>query len=235
MATAAARARKRDLGPDWREALAASFKRFALRSWGILLLGVSIAGALALATHNSTDPSFTTAAGGPPANWLGSVGAYASDALLLLFGLGSALLLPVVGLAALSFAARRPTNLGVTDGRLAACPASPNCVSTQATDESHRIEPIPLEDTPQSAIERLKSAVASMPRMTVVTETDNYLHIEATSRLFRFVDDVEFFIDQDARLIHFRSASRVGHSDLGANRARMERIQAALVPKQTGP
>jgi S-DNA-T family DNA segregation ATPase FtsK/SpoIIIE len=101
MATVAARARKRDLGPDWRDALAASVKRFALRSWGILLLGVSVGGALALATHNSTDPSFTTAAGGPPTNWLGSVGAYASDALLLLFGLGAALLLPVIGLAGL--------------------------------------------------------------------------------------------------------------------------------------
>src|SRR4028119_190584 len=106
MATAAARARKRDLGPDWRDALGASLKRFALRSWGILLLGVSIAGALSLATHNSTDPSFTTAAGGPPANWLGAVGAYASDALLLLFGLGSALLLPAVGLAGVPVARR---------------------------------------------------------------------------------------------------------------------------------
>ena len=84
-------------------------KRFALRSWGILLLGVSIAGALALATHNSTDPSFTTAAGGPPTNWLGSVGAYASDALLLLFGLGSALLLPVIGLAGLRMIRLEPS------------------------------------------------------------------------------------------------------------------------------
>src|SRR4028119_120275 len=109
MATAAARARKRDLGPDWRDALAASLKRSALRSWGILLLGVSIAGALALAPHNSTDPSFTTAAGGPPTNWLGSVGAYASDALLLLFGLGAALLLPVIGLAGLRMIRLEPS------------------------------------------------------------------------------------------------------------------------------
>jgi S-DNA-T family DNA segregation ATPase FtsK/SpoIIIE len=101
MATAAARARKRDLGPDWRDALAASVRRFALRSWGALLVAISVAGALALATHSSTDPSFTTAAGGPPTNWLGSVGAYASDALLLLFGMGSVLLLPVIGLAGL--------------------------------------------------------------------------------------------------------------------------------------
>ena len=64
-----------------------------------MLIGLSVALGIALITHNSVDPSFTTAAGGPPANWLGSVGAYASDALLLLFGPASALFLPIVGLA----------------------------------------------------------------------------------------------------------------------------------------
>ncbi len=102
MATAAAQARKqRDLGPDWRDALRGSVRRFAWRCWGAVLLGIAIAAAVALATHNSTDPSFTTAAGGPPTNWLRSVGAYASDAMLLLFGLGAVLLLPVVALAGL--------------------------------------------------------------------------------------------------------------------------------------
>ena len=100
MATAAVRASKRDLGPDWRDALRASLKRFALRSCGAALIGFAVALAVALATHDMTDPSFTTAAGGPPVNWLGSFGAYASDALLLLFGLGSVLFLPVVAIAA---------------------------------------------------------------------------------------------------------------------------------------
>jgi S-DNA-T family DNA segregation ATPase FtsK/SpoIIIE len=99
MATAAARPRKRDLAPDWRDALRASVKRLALRTWGAMLVALSIGGAVALATHRSTDPSFTTAAAGPPANWMGSFGAYMSDALLLLFGIGSALLLPVVAVA----------------------------------------------------------------------------------------------------------------------------------------
>jgi S-DNA-T family DNA segregation ATPase FtsK/SpoIIIE len=101
MATAAARPKKRDLGPDWRDALRESFGRLAMRSWGALLLGLSVAVAVALASHSGTDPSFTTAAAGPPANWLGSFGAYASDALLLLFGLGTILLLPVIGVAGL--------------------------------------------------------------------------------------------------------------------------------------
>src|SRR6185369_14031566 len=99
MATVATRAPKRDLAPDWRDALREAVRRFAVRSWGVLLVGLSLAGAVALATHNPNDPSLSTAAGGPPTNWLGSFGAYSSDMLLLMFGLGSALLLPVVAIA----------------------------------------------------------------------------------------------------------------------------------------
>jgi len=101
MATVATRAPKRDLAPDWREALANAVRRFAVRSWGALLVGLSLAGAVALATHSPTDPSLSAAAGGPPRNWLGSPGAYFSDALLLLFGIGSALFLPVIAVAGL--------------------------------------------------------------------------------------------------------------------------------------
>src|SRR6478672_13324341 len=96
MATVATRAPKRELGPDWRDALAQAVRRFAVRTWGALLVGASLAGAIALATHNPTDPSLSTAAGGPPSNWLGATGAYASDVLLLLFGLGSIFFLPVI-------------------------------------------------------------------------------------------------------------------------------------------
>src|SRR6476469_2302937 len=101
MASIATRAPKRDLAPDWREALASAVRRFAVRAWGAMLLLLSVAAAVALATHSPTDPSLSTAAGGPPTNWLGSPGAYFSDALLLLFGIPAALLLPVIGVAGL--------------------------------------------------------------------------------------------------------------------------------------
>ena len=101
MASVATRAPKRELAPDWREALTNAVRRFARRTWGAMLLLLSFAAAVALATHNPTDPSLSTAAGGPPANWLGSPGAYFSDALLLLFGIGSALFVPVVAVAGL--------------------------------------------------------------------------------------------------------------------------------------
>ena len=76
MATVATRAPKRDLAPDWRDALREAVRRFAVRSWGVLLVGLSLGGAVALATHNPNDPSLSTAAGGPPTNWLGAFGAY---------------------------------------------------------------------------------------------------------------------------------------------------------------
>ncbi|MDQ3144243.1 MAG: DNA translocase FtsK 4TM domain-containing protein, partial [Pseudomonadota bacterium] len=101
MASAAQRAHKRDLEPHWRDKLADSVRRFARRSAGALLVAASIGLALALITHNSVDPSLSTAAGGPPTNWLGAVGAYSSDFLLLLFGPAAALFLPLIGLSGL--------------------------------------------------------------------------------------------------------------------------------------
>jgi uncharacterized protein (DUF1499 family) len=142
-------------------------------------------------------------------------------ALLVVGGL---VLLPAVGLALLSAFSRRPSNLGAVDGRLAPCPESPNCVSTQAPDAVHRMEPISFSGSAGDAMARIKAIVASWPRTKIVTEKGNYLYVEFASALFRFVDDVEFLIDEPNRKIHFRSASRVGYGDLGANRKRMQAI-----------
>jgi uncharacterized protein (DUF1499 family) len=147
-------------------------------------------------------------------------------------------LLPVAGLALLSLSARRPSTLGITEGRLAACPNSPNCVSSLATTKGQRVASFPLpvqqnsgendEEVSRRAIERLAAIVAAMPRAHIVRQTDDYLHVEFTSGVFRFVDDVEFHIDQPVGVIQCRSASRVGRSDLGVNRRRVEAIRAAL-------
>ena len=99
MASVATRAPKRELAPDWRDALREAVRRFLVRSWGTALIALSLGGAVAMATHNPNDPSLSTAAGGPPTNWLGPFGAYLSDAMLLLFGLGAALFLPVIAIA----------------------------------------------------------------------------------------------------------------------------------------
>ncbi|HEY2251457.1 MAG TPA: DUF1499 domain-containing protein [Planctomycetaceae bacterium] len=150
---------------------------------------------------------------------------------ILLFACGI-MLLPIVGLAVLSALSRKPSNLGVVNGRLAPCPDSPNCVSTQAADAGHRIDPIPFSGPPAAALTKIESIVATLPRATIVTATDGYLHVEFCSALFRFVDDVEFLIDADAGQIQFRSASRAGHGDLGDNRRRMEAIRAEWIRRE---
>lgn len=133
----------------------------------------------------------------------------------------------VLTLALFSLLARKPANLGVTGGKLAPCPSSPNCVCSQTADPLHRIEPLTYKGSPAEARARLKEVLAGFPRVRIATESDNYLHAEFTSLLFRFVDDVEFLIEPGGT-IQVRSASRAGRSDLGVNRARMEAIRRAF-------
>jgi uncharacterized protein (DUF1499 family) len=110
--------------------------------------------------------------------------------------------------------------------RLDPCPNSPNCVSSQASDESHAIAPFRYRKSRAEAKEALKEVIRSLPRTKLVEEDETYLHYEVTSLLFRFVDDVEFLFDDDTKTIHFRSASRTGYGDLGVNRTRMEQLRS---------
>jgi uncharacterized protein (DUF1499 family) len=133
-----------------------------------------------------------------------------------------------VTMTILSATSRRPDNLGVHEGKLAPCPNTPNCVSSQTDDEAHRMAPIPFEGRAGVALDRLEATLAARPRTAGVKKMNKlclYLRAECTSFLFRFVDDVEFLVDPEAKVIHFRSASRVGRSDFGVNRKRMEEIR----------
>ena len=128
-------------------------------------------------------------------------------------------------------ASARP-KLGIENAKLSACPSSPNCVSSQAADADHRIEPLPIRTTPEEAMARLAEIIGAMPRTKIVAQSPDYLRAEFTSRIFRWVDDVEAYVDADAKLIHLRSSSRTGYSDLGVNRSRIEAIREryAAVP-----
>ena len=143
------------------------------------------------------------------------------------------LAVPILSFSLLSLTGRRPLNLGVRDGKLAPCPTSPNCVSTQADDDPHRIAPMVSSLSATDSLRCLKLVLAEMPRVTLITEGPDYLHAEFRSALFRFVDDVEFFVVPDEQMIHFRSASRVGHGDLGVNRRRMELIRQRFADRVT--
>ncbi|MDZ7957748.1 MAG: DUF1499 domain-containing protein [Aulosira sp. DedQUE10] len=124
------------------------------------------------------------------------------------------------------FAGKRPNNLGVNNGKLVSCPNTPNCISSQSSDAAHQIAPLTFTSTPEQAIANLKSIIESLPRTQIITESPDYLYAEFKSALLGFVDDVEFYLDRNANVIQVRSASRLGKSDLGVNRQRIETIRA---------
>ena len=116
----------------------------------------------------------------------------------------------------------RPASLGVSDGQLGTCPDSPNCVSSFETRDSHRIAPL------TATLDQVRAAVSAMPGAQIISEQDQYLYAEFTSRLMRFVDDVEFLADPATGQVQVRSASRLGYGDMGVNRARIEEIRATV-------
>lgn len=128
------------------------------------------------------------------------------------------------------FSWKRPQNLGVRQGSLARCKASPNCVSSQADpdDAEHYVAPIAFRGTPLEAMAAARKAVQAVPGATVIRCEENYLYAEFRTRWMRFVDDVEFTYDAAAGAIHVRSASRLGRRDFGVNRARVERLRALI-------
>jgi uncharacterized protein (DUF1499 family) len=130
----------------------------------------------------------------------------------------------LIVMSAVACAGNAQESRSKTPAELAPCPDSPNCVSTKSKDSSHAMPPLPYLKSGQESMERLIAIAGNMNRTTIVTATPSYLHVEFRSALFRFVDDVEFVLDDSARLIHFRSASRTGYYDFGVNRRRMQEI-----------
>jgi uncharacterized protein (DUF1499 family) len=135
----------------------------------------------------------------------------------------------LLAIAVWARSARRPGNLGVSGGRLAPCPTTPNCVSTESGDPAQRMDPISYEERSGEEVqERLLRVIRALPRTRVVASEPGYLWVEFRTWCLGFIDDVEFRFADEERLIHFRSASRLGHSDLGVNRKRMERVREAF-------
>ena len=124
---------------------------------------------------------------------------------------------------------KRPADLGVRNGKLKAAPSSPNAVSSQASGGYHQIAPLACKGSQEQAMKALKAIVESTPNARIGEMRPDYLYAEYTSALMGFVDDVEFYFPPGGNIIHVRSASRLGHSDFGVNRKRIETIRARLV------
>ncbi|GAB4430055.1 MAG: hypothetical protein Kow0031_10770 [Anaerolineae bacterium] len=147
----------------------------------------------------------------------------ATGALLALCGVGYAIARVVV-----ENSSPMPANLGVTSGQLAPCPETPNCVTSRATRADQAITPIIYSGTAEEAQARLLGVLQAMPRLTIITNQPGYIHAETRTAFWGFVDDNEFYFDDAAKIIEVRAAARLGQSDLGNNRARLEEIRAAF-------
>jgi len=115
--------------------------------------------------------------------------------------------------------------IGIVNGKLHPCPKSPNCVSTQATDNKQKIDPIRFSGSLDEAKDKIINIINSLKRSKIITNKDNYIHAEFRTATFKFVDDVEFLFDESEKIIHFRSRARLGYSDMGVNRKRMDNIR----------
>jgi uncharacterized protein (DUF1499 family) len=129
------------------------------------------------------------------------------------------------------FSGTRPDNLGVRDGRLAAPKRTPNNVNSQvgkSADPEHFIEPLRCAGDPGRVWAALSRVIDGMPRARIIKSEPNYLYAEFSTWLMGYVDDVEFYLDENAGVIHVRSSSRLGIRDFGVNRERIESIRAKL-------
>jgi uncharacterized protein (DUF1499 family) len=113
-------------------------------------------------------------------------------------------------------------------GQFSKCPDKPNCISSKSSHSQHIIPPLKYQGTKLDAKKNILKILKTMPRAKLSANTNKFIHIEFTSKIFRFVDDVEFYFDEPG-VIHFRSASRVGYSDMGVNKNRMEEIERLFI------
>jgi uncharacterized protein (DUF1499 family) len=147
-------------------------------------------------------------------------------------------LAPLLGILLAACSGKPPPNLGARDGQLSPCPNKPNCVSSQSSDPEHYVPPLTFDVPADTTRQALLVVLPQMEGAQVVTQESFYIRAEFTSRRMRFVDDVEFLIDPLSNVVHVRSASRLGYSDLGVNRKRVEdiraRLQQALAPHTQG-
>ncbi len=132
-----------------------------------------------------------------------------------------------------SCAGSRPTDQFESETSFAPCPSSPNCVSSDARDGTHSVPALRLAVAPAEAWRATREIASELPRSRIAKETANYLHIECRSALFGFVDDLELELRPGEGIIAVRSASRLGYSDLGVNRRRIEAVRASLINRGT--
>jgi uncharacterized protein (DUF1499 family) len=116
----------------------------------------------------------------------------------------------------------------ISDMKLKECPDMPNCVSSQTQKSNQSVAPLSYSSTSEEALARIKKVLLTFPRAKLIEAEGPYLHVLFITPVFRFRDDVEVLVDEPAKVIHIRSASRLGYWDFGVNARRVEAIRQAF-------
>ena len=133
----------------------------------------------------------------------------------------------------LSIDSRKARETGLLNGKLRPCPGTPNCVVSEDGGKDSYIEPLAFSGEPGAAWEHAKEALTGLGGR-IEKDTGDYLWATFRSRIWRFVDDTELRLDAAGKVIHVRSASRVGKGDLGVNRKRVERLRSLFKTRHLG-
>jgi uncharacterized protein (DUF1499 family) len=118
--------------------------------------------------------------------------------------------------------------LGVRNGELSALSKKPNCVSSQSENASKKVHALAYSKAANEQMEKVVNVISGMSGAEIMQKSDNYLYAVFTTKIMRFKDDVEIYLDEESKRLHFRSASRLGYSDLGVNRKRYDAFVNAL-------
>ncbi|WP_085522569.1 DUF1499 domain-containing protein [Tuberibacillus sp. Marseille-P3662] len=115
---------------------------------------------------------------------------------------------------------------------LAPCPKTANCVSSEHQDLNRRMMPVSFDGaTTEEAMEYLVDILSGLPKTTIEKQEHHYIHAVAKTTVMEFYHDVEFYLDEAAKQVHFRSASRIGLTDFGTNKRRLQAIIARFLRK----
>lgn len=125
--------------------------------------------------------------------------------------------------------------IGLMDGKLLACPKTPNCVSTNHRDLNRLMMPVEYKGLSlDEAKAILFDVLKTLPKTEVIKDEGSYVHAKAKTVVFEYIQDVEFLFEDEAKELHFRSASRVGYTDFGSNKRRMQSVVARFIRKREG-
>lgn len=137
----------------------------------------------------------------------------------------------ILGAAArpgISYLSKNKARTGLSDNQFIACPDTPNCVSSMTADNAHKIEALSLSDNPALSLDSIAALIKQQTNTQIVTLESGYLHATYKTKVLGFIDDVEMLQLPQSDVIEVKSASRLGRSDFGINRKRIEELRNTL-------